>query len=150
MTKNRSGLLATALAISAICVAPALAAEELNVERLGVYVAADDLDRATAFYEALFGEKPQVRTPNLVGFDVGGGLYAVVSRKAYALPKTPGGSTRPYLKVADLDTALGHVQRLAPGDVEGQGIVREGAFGFFRFKDSEGNLVEFFAIDSGR
>lgn len=145
--KIPSGLLAAALAISAA--APS-AAEELKIERLGVYVAADDLDRAARFYEALFGEKPQVRTPGLVGFDVAGGLYAVVSRKAYALPPAPGGSTRPYLKVADLDAALRLVRGLAPDGVEGRGIVREGAFGFFRFTDSEGNLVEFFSIGSDR
>lgn len=35
--------------------------EALGIERFGLYLAADDLDRSTAFHEALFGEEPQVR-----------------------------------------------------------------------------------------
>lgn len=147
--KVRSCLLAATLATAAVG-ASTSSAEELSIERLGVYVAADDIDRAAAFYEVLFGEEPQVRTPSFVGFDVAGGLYAIVSRKAYALPATPGGSTRPFIKVADIEAAIRRVQDVAPDSVEGRGIVREGAFRFFRFADSEGNTVEFFSVRSAQ
>ncbi len=43
-------------------------AEPLGVERFGLYVLADDMDRATAFYARLFGSEPEFRMPALVGF----------------------------------------------------------------------------------
>lgn len=141
------GLIAAMLGDTAMMPASPPLAEELTVERFGLYVLADDLDRAGAFYQTLFGRQPQIRTATLIGFDVAGGFYAVASRRAYA-PGTPAASSvRPYVKVADLKAALRRVRALSPACIEGQGIVREGSFSFFRFRDSEGNVVEFFSVD---
>lgn len=45
-------------------------ADELQVERFGVYVRVADLERAHAFYERVLGKKPYVTNDRLVGFDV--------------------------------------------------------------------------------
>jgi predicted enzyme related to lactoylglutathione lyase len=143
-------------ALSAALVAAATGAsaparsEPLAVDRFGLYVAVDDLDRSTAFYEALFGEKPQVRSEGLVGFEVAGGLYALVSKKAYRLTLPPGGSVRPYVKVNDIDAAFERVKQLVPARLESNAVVSEGAFHFFRFSDPEGNVVEFFSVGPRR
>jgi predicted enzyme related to lactoylglutathione lyase len=143
-----SWLLSALVACAAATGSPAASADELGVERFGLYVAVDDVDRTAAFYERLFGEEPQVRRAGFVGFDLAGGLYAVVSKRHFQLAPTPGGATRPYLKVRDIDAAFRRAQALAPDALETRAVVGEGAFRFFRLKDPEGNVVELFAIGS--
>lgn len=143
-------LLPGALAAAAIGYSLSASSEPLSVDRFGVYVAVDDLDRAAGFYEELFGRKPQVRNEGLVGFDVAGGLYALVSKKAYRLGVLPGGSVRPYVKVSDIDVAFDRVKRLSPDRLESGAVVTEGPFRYFRFRDPEGNVVEFFSVGPRR
>jgi len=137
-------LLATTSAASA----HATMAEPLAVERFGLYVLADDMDRATAFYASLFGTEPEFRMPALVGFDIRKGLFAIVSRETYAQGVPAGGSVRPYIMVANLEDALRRVQVLVPEGLETSGIVQEGAFRFFRFKDTEDNVIELFSLET--
>ncbi len=118
----------------------------LGVQRFGLYVLADDVERSAAFYERIFGTPPQVRTPTLVAFDVAGGLYAVASRKAYAPEAQPGAAVRGYMKVENISAAFEHVRRVAPEALETAAVVKEGPFSFFRVADPDGNLLEFFAI----
>ncbi len=121
-------------------------AAPLSVERFGLYVLADDMDRATAFYASLFGAEPEFRMPALVGFDIREGLFAVVSRETYAQGVPAGGSVRPYIRVSNLEDALRRVQALVPDGLETQGIVQEGAFSFVRFRDTEDNVIELFSL----
>ena len=146
-----AALIAAATIASPVSAAPAAPAaptadETLLVERFGLYVAVDDVERSVAFYQALFGEAPQVRTPALVGFDIAGGLFGIVDRAAYAPRTTAKGGVRPFIKVADIAAAFARVDRLAPGRIEAPGIVTEGAFRFFRFADPDGNVLEFFSM----
>jgi predicted enzyme related to lactoylglutathione lyase len=147
--RARMKLLA-AFTAAAVGSPPPASAAPLAVDRFGLYVAVDDLDRAADFYAALFGKAPQVRSEGLVGFDVAGGLYALVSKKAYRLAVPPGGAVRSYVKVGDIDAAFERVRRLAPGRLESEAVVSEGSFRFFRFRDPEGNVVEFFALGPRR
>lgn len=123
-------------------------AEPLGVERFGLYVLADDMDRATAFYSNLFGAEPEFRMPALVGFDIRKGLFAIVSRETYAQGVPAGGSVRPYIRVSNLEHALRRVQALVPDGLETQGIVQEGAFSFVRFRDTEDNVIELFSLEA--
>lgn len=116
------------------------------VERLGVYVLADDMDRAAAFYTALFGKGPQFRTPDIAGYDVGGGLYAVVSKKTYAPGAVRGGNVAPYLKVGDVDAWLARVKAQAAARLVTPAVVREGPFALIKFADPDGNVVEMFQV----
>jgi predicted enzyme related to lactoylglutathione lyase len=125
------------------------AAEPLRVETFGLYVAAEDVVATARFYERLFGAQPQRTTPVFVGFDVGGGLFAVVSRPAYGLKVGVGSRVRPYIRVADVDEAFRHAREIAPDRVESQAVVQEGPFRFFRISDPEGNVVEIFALSGG-
>lgn len=124
-------------------------AEPLGVERFGLYVLADDMHRATEFYTRLFGSEPEFRMPALVGFDIREGLFAIVSRETYAQAVPAGGSVRPYIRVSNLEDALRRVQALVPDGLETEGIVQEGAFSFFRFKDTEDNVIEMFSLELG-
>lgn len=140
------------LRLLAICVvlfsgfatATTVHAEPIVAERFGLYVVSDDLDRAAAFYEPLFG-KPQVRVPGMIGFDVAGGLYAIVDRKTYAATAVRGDTARGYVKVYDIRAAYHIVRAAAPQNLQGS-ISTEGRFSFFRIRDPDGNLVEFYAI----
>ncbi|HEV2746089.1 MAG TPA: VOC family protein [Allosphingosinicella sp.] len=135
-----------ALALAAGTALPARA-QPAGIERFGLYVVAEDLDRASLFYERLFASKPQVRTAALVGFDVAGGLYAIVSRQAYAPAAIRGGNVVPYIKVRDIFAEFERVKRLAPASLQSGRVVDEGAFKFFRFADPDGNVIEFFSIE---
>jgi len=133
-------------ALVVILAAAPLIAEPIETDRFGLYVVADDMDRTTAFYEALFGA-PEVRMPSLVGFDVAGGFYAVISRETYAADAIRGDTMRAYIKVADIEGAFAKVSAIAPDRLEHAAVVVEGPFRFFRVSDPDSNRLEFFSID---
>jgi predicted enzyme related to lactoylglutathione lyase len=133
-------LLASALPMSS------LQAQASGIERFGLYVISDDLQRAGAFYLKLFQKSPQISNSSLVGFDVEGGLYAIVSRKAFALPPAQGSNVRPYIKVRDIFGEFERVRKIAPASLQSDSVVEEGPFRFFRFTDPDGNVIEFFSI----
>ncbi|MGB7407795.1 MAG: VOC family protein [Pontixanthobacter sp.] len=119
----------------------------IETQRFGLYVLVEDVEQSVAFYEALFGKSPQIRTPALVGFDVSGGLFGVVDRATYGKGSAFGNSTRPYIKVANIEKAFAHAQALAASGIEQPGVVTEGPFSFFRMVDPDGNVLEFFSFD---
>ena len=126
--------------------ATAARAEAPATQRMGAYVVSEDLDRAAAFYAALFGRPPQVRTAGLVGFDVAGGFYAAISKAAYAPNATRGGNVAPYINVADIDAWFRHVQAVAPQSLITKAVVREGPFALIEVADPDGNVLELYAI----
>ncbi len=139
-------IIATACLLASLAWPVAAQASPLGVERMGVYVVADDLPRSIDFYRSVFGEEPEVRLPNFAGFEVAGGLYAVVSRAAYAPDAVAGTSTLPYIKVRDIDAAFARVSQVAPDSLVTPEVQGEGAFRFFKARDPSGNLIEFFSV----
>lgn len=135
-------LSAIALSISAFTAA----AEPVNASRFGLYVVVDDMDRARAFYEQLFGV-PEIQMPNLVGFDVAGGLYAVVLRETYAADAVHGDTMRAYINVRDINASFTRVQAIAPSRLESPEVIVEGPFRFFKIRDPDNNILEFYSID---
>ena len=121
-------------------------ATDAGIVKFGVYVVASDLDRASVFYERLFQKAPQVRTGTVVGFDVAGALYAVVSEQAYAPGLRRGDNVLPYIRVRDIDAELARVEAIELAVVHTPGVVTEGPFRFFKFADPDGNLIEFFSL----
>ena len=144
-----SSSLAVAGAIAAAIMPVPASAEPIAAERFGLYVVSDDLDRATAFYERLFG-RAQMRTAGMVGFNVAGGLYAVVSRQAFAPMAKRGDTTRPYVKVRNINVTFDRVKESAPASIESEAVQAEGMFSYFRFRDPDGNVVEFFSVTAPR
>ena len=62
--------------------------------RLDVYVAVDNLERATEFYRMVFGDGPVGRTPHYVGFRVGAGRFGLMARTG--TPFQCVGETAPF------------------------------------------------------
>jgi len=120
--------------------------EPAAIERLGLYVLSTDLTRSETFYTRLFGAAPKVRTEVFMGYDIAGGLFAVVSKQAFAPEAKLGASTIPYLKVADLDAAHRHVQAVAPDAILAPGVITEGPISLLKVADPDGNIVEYFAL----
>ena len=143
----RQALITTLMATAPLASPALVIGQTLDVQRFGLYVLVDDVDRSVAFYEVLFGETPQIRTSALVGFDIAGGLFGIVDRHAYGA-KTSGARSgvRPYIRVTDINAALARVQTLPAAQIEPPGIVSEGTFHFFRFADPDGNSVEIFSF----
>lgn len=142
--KLQQALIATLVAGASIAQSNPVMAQSIEVERFGLYVLADDVERSARFYEILLKSAPEVRTPALIGFNMAGGLFGIVSREAYAAHEPRAGSVRPYIKVADIAQAFAHASSVAPGSIEAPGIVSEGPFRFFRMTDPDGNVLEFF------
>ncbi|WP_299031694.1 VOC family protein [uncultured Sulfitobacter sp.] len=130
-----------------LTVVPA-SAEPVSTDRFGLYVVVENMDRATLFYEQLFGD-PEIQLPSLVGFDVAGGFYAVVSREIYAADAIQGDTMRAYIKVSDIEDTFERVRAIAPNRLESAAVIVEGPFRFFRVSDPDDNVLEFFAIDAG-
>jgi len=122
--------------------------QEENLERLGVYVLSSDMQRSSAFYSALFGKDPAFQTDVFAGFDISGGLFAVVSKAAFAPEAKLGGNAVPYIKVNDINAAYRHVEKLAPAALRPSGIISEGPLSLFKFEDPDGNLVEYYALSA--
>ena len=135
-------LAALAAALPSVPVPPP--ASPVVAERFGLYAVTDDLPRAAAFYERIFG-KAQVRVPGMVGFDVAGGLYAVVDRKSFAVTAMRGDTMRGYIKVGDIRATHRTIAAAVPDALEGA-VATEGRFSFFRVRDPDGNVIEFYAV----
>jgi len=144
------------LAILFLTTGTALGAQETDMqtsrpvafERLGVYVLSSDLKRSEAFYRALFGAAPTIRTEVFFGFDIAGGLFAVVSKQTFAPQAKLGGNAVPYLKVDDVRSAYRHVEEMAPDALKAPGVISEGPLSLFKFTDPDGNLIEYFSLDA--
>ena len=117
-----------------------------NLQRLGVYVLSSDMQRSGRFYRALLEAEPVFQTEVFIGFNISGGLFAIVSKEAFAPEASLGGNAVPYIKVTDIDAARRHVTAIAPDAVQAPGIIREGPLSLFKFKDPDGNLVEYYAL----
>jgi predicted enzyme related to lactoylglutathione lyase len=137
---------AAVMAATASLPASSQPAPDISVEKFGLYVVAEDLDRAAFFYTALFNKEPRVRTSGMLGYDVADGFYAVVLKSLYAPNSTQGTSVVPYLHVHNVEAEFERVRMLAPQQLQTQEVVVEGPFRFFRFTDPDNNLIEFFSV----
>lgn len=113
--------------------------------RSGLYVVSSDVEESTRFYEAVFNRQPIIKTQNFVGFDIVGGLFAIASRQAFAPDAPTGRNVVPYIMVSDIDAEFARIRRLVPEALESRSVIREGAVALFKFRDPDGNIVEFFA-----
>lgn len=118
----------------------------VTVERFGVYIVVEDIDRSRTFYERVFAKAPQMRTKAMVGFDLASGLFAIVSRAQYAPDVKRGDSAVPYIKVANVEALFDHVRSVAPASLRADKVSVEGPFRFFKMRDLDGNVVEFFSV----
>ncbi len=117
------------------------------VQRLGVYVLSSDLSRSREFYQDLFSAAPTVETDVFIGFDVAGGLFAVISKQTFAPDAKLGGNTVPYLKVDEIQAALQHVETIAPDALKAPGLISEGPISLFKVTDPDGNILEYYALN---
>ncbi|WP_157139768.1 VOC family protein [Roseibium aggregatum] len=119
-----------------------------TVQRLGVYVLSSDLKRSREFYGAIFGTAPKIETDVLIGFDVAGGLFAVISKQTFAPDAKLCGNTVPYLKVDDIQAALQHVETIAPDALKAPGLISEGPISLFKVTDPDGNILEYYSLNT--
>ncbi|NKX63483.1 hypothetical protein HEP89_05180 [Labrenzia sp. 5N] len=119
-----------------------------TVQRLGVYVLSSDLKRSREFYGAIFGTAPKIETDVFIGFDVAGGLFAVISKQTFAPDAKLGGNTVPYLKVDDIQMALQHVETIAPDALKAPGLISEGPISLFKVTDPDGNIIEYYSLNT--
>ena len=135
-----TGLLLSAAAIASHNDVP------VQFERFGAYVVVDSVDRTAAFYERVLGKSPQLRSQAMVGFDLAGGLFALVSKEKYAPNVVRGDNAVPYIKVANVERLFSHIESVAPTSLQTTQVQVEGPFRFFKIRDPDGNIIEFFSV----
>jgi predicted enzyme related to lactoylglutathione lyase len=118
----------------------------MQVERFGVYVVVDQIDRSAAFYRRLFSVQPEIAMPALVGFNLGGAFFGVVAKDVYAPHVQRGNNAIPYIKLRNVEAFFEHVKQVAPESLASAQVSVEGVFRFFKLKDPDGNVLEFFSI----
>ncbi len=113
--------------------------------RMGVYIATNDLEQSEIFYKMLFALEPEIKFPGFTGFNIAGGLFAIVSRAQFAPESVIGARTVPYIKVASVSDLHKRLQ----ATMTAQSLsnpVHEAAISILKIRDPEGNLIEFYSI----
>ena len=98
------------------------------------------------FYRDLFGVDPHLKTEVFLGFDVAGGMFAVVDREKFAPGSTIGGNAIPYIRVHDIQSAFAHAKAVAPAAMRDVELLDEGPIKIFKFNDPDGNAIEFYSL----
>jgi predicted enzyme related to lactoylglutathione lyase len=124
-------------------------AQNNAIEKFGLYVIAADLNKSREFYEKVFQKPPYVMNDRLVGFDIAGGLYAIVAAQSADQKLVKGNNTVPYVRVKDAELEFARVKSLVAtlgATMIDSKVVQEGPIKLFRFADPDGNVVEFFSL----
>jgi catechol 2,3-dioxygenase-like lactoylglutathione lyase family enzyme len=114
--------------------------------RLGLYILSTDLARSSSFYTALFQTQAAIDTGIFLGFRLEGGLFAVASKSTYAPTARHGDMVVPYIMVRCIDGAYAHVAGLAGVRGLDKQITTDGPIRLFKFRDPDGNLIEYFSL----
>ena len=118
-------------------------ANELHVERFGVYLRVTNLQQSRSFYERVLGKQPYVTNDRLVAFDLAGGMLALFQDGDAQLVR--GRNAVPYIRVSDANAEFDRLKHLDIHLLDEQVLV-EGPIRLFRFVDPDGNLLEIFSL----
>lgn len=121
-------------------------AKDERFSKAGVYVVAHDVEKTSKFYESIFARAPTLKTPQFVGFDIAGGLFAVVSRQAFAPNSVRGDNAIPYIRAKDVVAEYERIKKIAPEALLGRELVHDGPLILFKMADPDGNVVEFYSF----
>jgi hypothetical protein len=72
----------------------------------------------------------------------------LVAKDVYAPGVRRGDNTVPYIKLQNVEAFFEHVKRVAPESLVSAQVTVEGPFRFFKMKDPDGNVLEFFSLTS--
>ena len=114
-----------------------------SLMQLGLYVAVNDMERAVAFYRAVFGVEPIQQTDRYSAFSIGGVPFGLFDGGSYAHPLAVGNNCVPNVQVDDIDAEYARIRPLASKITDG--IQQAGPFRLFMFADPDGNVLEFFS-----
>ncbi|HEX4970055.1 MAG TPA: VOC family protein [Steroidobacteraceae bacterium] len=118
-------------------------ANELHVERFGVYLRVASLEQSRPFYERVLGKQPYVANDRLVAFDLAGGMLALFEDRD--TQQVRGRNAVPYIRVPDANAEFDRLQRIGIR-LHDQQVLVEGPITLFRFSDPDGNLLEIFSL----
>lgn len=121
--------------------------KSLEMERMGVYISSNDLNHSLEFYQVVFGISPEVKTPSFLGFDISGGLFAIVDKETFAPEATYGNNAVPYIRVSNLSEVHARTKEIVFPPAQVSEIIYEDYLSLFKLTDSDGNIVEFYEIN---
>ena len=110
--------------------------------KLNLYVAVTDMERAVAFYRAVFQKEPVLQSDRFSAFQLGDAQFGLMNKTSYSYPLTVGNNCVPDFEVASIDAEHSRIKTVTSTITE---IIPVGPFRLFMFVDTEGNVVEFHA-----
>ncbi len=109
-----------------------------------LYVGVKDMNRAIDFYKNLFQKEPEDINERFSSFDINGITFALYNAKADSEDMTFGNNCVPNIEI---DNAEDEYQRVKELNAELLGeIVSVDSYKLFQFKDTEGNVIEFYEV----
>jgi predicted enzyme related to lactoylglutathione lyase len=102
--------------------------------------------RSRSFYAALFQTDAALDTETFLGFRLEGGLFAVADKSTHAPGSRSGDTTVPYIMVRDIEAAYAHVANVEGVCALDRQITTEGSIRLFKFRDPDGNAIEYFSV----
>ncbi|WP_135364850.1 VOC family protein [Halosimplex halophilum] len=116
------------------------------MELTTVYVGVEDMDRALEFYAELFGTGPATADDRFSTFAFDGVDFGLYRAGADGGEFAFGDNCVPNFEVEDVEAEFERVSELAPAVVHG--IVDVDGYRCFHVRDTEGNTIEIFGVDS--
>ncbi|WP_436929813.1 VOC family protein [Halosimplex halobium] len=111
-----------------------------------VYVGVEDMGRALEFYAELFGTEPTKADDRFSTFAFDGVDFGLYRAGADGGSVEFGDNCVPNFEVSDVDAEFERVSELAPEVVHG--VVDVDGYRCFHVRDTEGNTIEIFGVDS--
>jgi predicted enzyme related to lactoylglutathione lyase len=123
----------------------ALAVNRRTIMRLNsLDVGARDMRRALGFYRRLFSAEPIDVGAGCALFDVGAVSFGIISTAQVEGELRFGNNCVPNFQVDDIDAEYGRILEIAPRIDDRIRCI--GNYRYFQFTDTEGNLVEVYAV----
>jgi predicted enzyme related to lactoylglutathione lyase len=123
----------------------ALAVNGRTIMRLNsIDVGARDIRRALNFYRRLFSAEPIDVGAGCALFDVGAVSFGIISTAQIDGELRFGNNCVPNFQVDDIDAEYARIQEIAPCIDDRIRCI--GNYRYFQFADTEGNLVEIYAV----
>ena len=111
-----------------------------------LYVGVTDMNKSLNYYSKIFDREPVQREKRFSMFDLGGAYFGLFNAAYDGEDLRFGNNCVPNIQVDDIEAEYNRIKNIAPRVDEN--IRQAGAYRYFQFSDHDGNLVEFYSVQT--